>query len=76
MENPRTETARDNDDSALIDTAEAPAEAGRSGGNLATDVSTQAELDALGDPEGRTRVTKADDIEHGEEQRPDRARAG
>jgi hypothetical protein len=76
MENPRTEAARANDDSDLIDNAEpGPGQATSSGGNLARDVASQAEEARIGDPSKITRVTKDDDIEHGTEVRPDRARA-
>jgi hypothetical protein len=76
MENPRTTSPRDHDDSALIDTAEpGTSQAGRTGGVLAADVATEAELAAIDDPESRRGVTKAKDIEHDTEQRPDRPRA-
>jgi hypothetical protein len=46
MDNPRTQSARDNDDSELIDSVEpTPPQGGSSGGNLQEDVATQAELD-------------------------------
>lgn len=77
MGNPRTEAARDHDDSALIDgqPGGTGGEAGRSGGGLATDVATEAELEEIDDPEGRERVRKQDTIDHAQEQRPDRPRA-
>jgi hypothetical protein len=76
MEDPRTEAARANDDSDLIDNAEpGPAQATSSGGNLARDVASKAEEALITDSAGVTRVTKQDDIEHGTEVRPDRARA-
>jgi len=76
MENPRTEAARTHDDSELIDNAEAgTGQATSSGGNLARDVASQAEEALIDDPAGTTRVTKQDDIAHGSEVRPDRARA-
>lgn len=70
MENRRTDSAREHDDNALIDSEIADAggtsgESGRSGGKLATDISTEDELDEIGDPDGRTRATKKDDIAHG-----------
>jgi hypothetical protein len=75
MENARTEAARDHDDSTLIDTAEAaPTQQDVSGGELARDVASQAEADAIDDPEGRERVTKQDEIDHAAAVRPDRAR--
>ena len=65
MENPRTDTARDNDDSALIDTIEpTPSQGGRSGGSLQEDVATQAELERVRDPQGMEGVDKQDDIDH------------
>lgn len=76
MENPRTEAARAHDDSDLIDNAEpSPGQATSSGGNLARDVASQAEEALITDSAGVTRVTKQNDIEHGTEVRPDRARA-
>lgn len=72
MDNPRNPGA----DGELIDEAEtAPAEAGRSGGNLATEVATDAELAEVDDPEHRTRVTKGAKIDHDEDQRSAGARA-
>lgn len=71
MENPRTESARTNDDSALSD--DGAGQATSSGGNLARDVASQAEEALIEDPEGRARVNKEDDIAHGTEVRPDRA---
>ena len=76
MENPRTDAARANDDSELIDNAEpGPGQATTSGGSLARDVASQAEEALIEDPGDRARVTKSDDIEHGTEIRPERARA-
>ena len=76
MENPRTDAARANDDSQLIDDAEGAAgQATSSGGNLARDVASQAEEARVDDASKITRVTKDDDIAHGAEVRPDRARA-
>jgi hypothetical protein len=73
MENPRTTAARDHDDSDVIDAAQdAPSDAGRSGGNMARDLSTQAEADRIDDPEGHDRVTKQRTIDHAESIRPDR----
>lgn len=67
MDNRRTETARDNDDSAIIDRAEpAPPHGGTSGGNLQEDVATQAELERVRDPEAMEGVDKQDDIDHGQ----------
>ena len=76
MENPRTDAARANDDSDLIDDTEGSAgQTTSSGGNLARDVASQAEETLITDSAGVTRVTKQDDIEHGTEVRPARARA-
>jgi hypothetical protein len=65
MDNRRTETARDNDVSDIIDRAEpAPKQGGTSGGNLEEDVATQAELERVRDPEAMEGVDKQDDIDH------------
>lgn len=62
----RSDTARAHDDSDLIDRiASAPTEQGRSGGNLARDVATQAEEERVADPEAREGVSKADEVAHG-----------
>ncbi len=60
MENPRTTSARDHDDSAIIDAAErSPDAVGPAGGRLATDVGTQNDLTReVEDPEAHDRVTK------------------
>jgi hypothetical protein len=71
MENRRTETARENDDSDIIDRAEpAPKQGGSSGGNLQEDIATQAELDRVRDPEAREGVDKQDKIDHQQESYP------
>jgi hypothetical protein len=67
MDNRRTETARENDDNDIIemDSAEpTPSQGGISGGNLAEDVATQAELERVRDPEAHEGVDKQDDIDH------------
>jgi hypothetical protein len=65
MDNRRTETARENDDSDLIDRAEpAPSQGGTSGGSLQEDIATQAELERVRDPEAMEGVDKQDDINH------------
>jgi hypothetical protein len=67
MENRRTETARENDDSDIIerDSADfAPSQGGSSGGNLQEDVATQAELERVRDPQAHEGVDKQDDIDH------------
>lgn len=62
----RSETARDNDDSELIDRTETtPGQQGRSGGDLQTDIGTQASEERVRDPEAREGVTKDDKIAHG-----------
>ena len=76
-ENPRTTTARDNDDHELIDAAvagsEAGAVAGSSGGHLQTDIGTQDDLkQGLGDGGATTRPEKADDIANGQAYDSDR----
>lgn len=65
MDNRRTKTAREHDDSFIIDRAEAaPSQGGSSGGNLQEDVATQAELERVRDPEAREGVDKQDEIDH------------
>ena len=60
MENRRTETARENDDSNIIDRTEpTPSQGGSSGGNLQEDVATQAELERVRDPEAHEGVRQA-----------------
>ena len=67
MENPRTESARAHDDSELIEGMEnAPSGQTSSGGTLQRDVATQAELNAVGDPDGHQRVTKDNALNNGE----------
>jgi hypothetical protein len=68
----RAETARRNDDSAIIDAAQDEAlagevQSGRSGGDLQRDVATQAEEERVFDPEAHEGVTKNDKIAHGEQ---------
>jgi hypothetical protein len=77
MTNPthRTETARDHDDSAMIDNVvKAPDGAGSSGGNLQRDVGTQGELHRVDDPDSHERATKQDDIDNNQAYPSDRAR--
>jgi hypothetical protein len=67
MENRRTETARENDDSDIIDRDSAefePSQSGSSGGNLQEDIATQAELERVRDPEAHEGVDKQDKIAH------------
>lgn len=70
MDNRRTETARANDDSDIIDRDSAdfqPTQSGSSGGNLQEDIATQAELDRVRDPEAQEGVDKQDKIDHQQE---------
>jgi len=71
MDNRRADTARDNDDSDIIDRAEpTPSQGGSSGGNLQEDVATQAELDRVRDPEAQEGVDKQDKIDHQQQAQP------
>lgn len=66
----RSETARRNDDSELIDDQlPTPAHQGRAGGNLQTDVGTQAAEERVRDPEAREGVTKEDEVEDSDARR-------
>lgn len=61
----RARTAREHDDSDIIDNVEpAPRQSGSSGGNLQEDVATQAELERVRDPEAHEGVDKKDKIDH------------
>ncbi len=75
-ENDRTETARDHDDSKIIDAATgSPGDVMRSGGGLGRDVGTQDEMKrAVDDPDGHTRVKKQDDINNDVARPNDRVR--
>ena len=67
MENPRTETARENDDSEIIERASdesTPSFAGASGGNLQEDIATRVELERVREPEAREGSDKQHDIDH------------
>ena len=78
-ENPRTETARDTDDTDLIEgmIPAGEAVAGSSGGTLAQDVGSKADLTrATDDPEARDRVTRQDDVDHGQARPADRGPGG
>ena len=71
MDNRRTETARDTDDSDIVDSVEpTPSQGGSSGGNLQEDIATQAELERVRDPEAREGIDKQDKIDHQEESEP------
>ena len=73
MENPRTASAREHDDSDIIDRAEpAPSQGGTSGGALQEDIASQAELERVCDPEAREGVDKQDDINHQQRYETDR----
>lgn len=70
MDNPRTDTARNNDDSDIIDRASAepaPSFGGSSGGNMQEDIATQAELERVRDPQAHEGVDKQDKIDHQQE---------
>ena len=66
-ETPRTTTARDHDDKDVIEgmIPAGDAQQGTSGGALARDVGSQADLRQIDDPDGTTRATKQDDIDAG-----------
>ena len=71
MDNRRTDTARDTDDSDIIDSVEPTlSQGGSSGGNLQEDIATQAELERVRDPEAREGIDKQDKIDHQEESEP------
>ena len=66
-ENRRTETARRNDDSHLTGGPDTPNHQGRAGGDLQTDVATQASRERVRDPDAMEGVTKEDEQQyHGE----------
>jgi len=74
-ENPRTTTARDTDDSDLIEgmmpAGDAVAESG--GGQLNRDIGSQDDLTrAIDDPEAHERVSKQTAIDHGQARAADR----
>lgn len=63
----RAETAKQNDDSELLqDSGSAPSQGGRAGGNLQADVATQSEEERIRDAGAHEGVTKEDDIAHGQ----------
>ena len=65
--NRRAETAKQNDDSEIIERSlETPSFQSRSGGDIQTDVGTQAAKERVQDPEASEGVTKEDDIAHGQ----------
>jgi len=69
MDNKRADSARDHDDSDVIDSMESgPSHSGASGGNLQRDVASQAEEEhEVGDKTGVTRVTGEDKPGDGDE---------
>jgi hypothetical protein len=68
MENPRTESARENDDSDIIDNVDpTPSQGGSSGGNMQRDIATEATLERIRDPEATKGVDKQDKIDHQQE---------
>ena len=72
----RAKSAREHDDSDIIDRAgNAPSHGGRAGGNLQVDVATQAEAERVSDPEAQEGVDKQDNINHAQryaaDKRPD-----
>ena len=75
VDNPRTETARDHDDTDLIEgmISEGDATAGSSGGQLARDIGSRDDLTrAIDDPEAHERVSKQAAIDHGQSRPADR----
>jgi len=67
----RAETARENDDSEIIDAASEEAlggtgQQGGSGGNLQADLATQVEQRRVNDPEAHESVTKGDHMAQGQ----------
>lgn len=63
----RAETAREHDDSDILENAEAlGGQQGRSGGNLQRDVGTQAAEQRVDDPEAHESKTKSDAINNGQ----------
>jgi hypothetical protein len=72
----RAETARENDDSDIIEAAEDEArgagehQQGAGGGNLQSDIGTQAEQERAADPDRHESVTKGDHIAHGHGETP------
>lgn len=67
----RAETARENDDSDIIDAATdsdlpPPTQEGSKGGDLQRDIATQAERERATDPDRHESVKKHDHIAHGQ----------
>ena len=64
----RAQTAREHDDSAMInDIEQTPSQQGRFGGNLQRDVGTQASLERVRDPDAQEGVDKEDKINHAQD---------
>ena len=78
MSDTRTDTARDHDDSALIEDqdSESGAIATSAGGALARDVGSQDDMADIDDPDAATRATKQDDIDAGIAESSNRASGG
>jgi len=73
MDDRRTDSARENDDSDIIDAIEpTPPQGGRSGGNLQTDIATEASLERVRDLEAHEGVDKQDKIDHQQESYTDK----
>lgn len=67
----RAETAREHDDSDILEsTLPTPDQGGREGGNLQTDIGTQAAEQRVRKPGTRESETKADEIAHDERGQP------
>ena len=69
----RAETAKRNDDSAIIEAANedpVPEQQGREGGNLQADLATQAEEARATEPSAHESVAKGDHIAHGQGESP------
>lgn len=71
----RSETAKRNDDSDMIEAANeesipAPSQQGSKGGNLQRDLATKAEKAQVEDPEAHESVTKGEHIAHGQGSTP------
>ncbi|MFL6736418.1 MAG: hypothetical protein ACJ8F4_05100 [Sphingomonas sp.] len=65
MDNRRTDTARENDDSDIIENLDpTPSHGGSSGGNMQRDIGTEATLERIRDPEATEGVDKQNDIDH------------
>ena len=68
MDNRRSDSARESDDSDIIDSIEpTPSQGGRLGGNLQSDIATEASLEHVRDPEAHQGVQKQDKIDHQKE---------